>query len=396
MRTTVRARKADCTGCGACVSVCPKNAIRMRQDEEGFLYPSVDGARCVGCDLCERRCPAGKGGALGVPEAFGAFHADSGVRRESSSGGVFDALAERTLASGGAVFGAVFGEAFAVEHVGAVSRGQMLPMRGSKYVQSDTADALPAAADLVRRGLPVLFSGTPCEVAGLYALLDGRRPENLLTVDFVCHGTPSPGVFCAYLRMLQARFGSPLVSYSFRDKRLGWKNFSVAARFEDGQEHTGTQTDEPYLLGFLRNLYLRPSCHDCTALRHGGHYADLTLADLWGAGQVCPERDDDAGLSLVLCNTARGKAAFEACGPLEHFAIGEVERLSLANPSLFAPAAPHPRRAAFFRAYRRYGFREEDVRRLLFPGRLSRALERIRRAPKAALRRAGRLFPRGR
>ena len=282
MRQTVRANPADCTGCGACVSVCPKGAVSMKPDGEGFLYPAVDAALCVGCDLCEKRCPAGKAQAKGEPAAFGAKDIRDDIRSSSSSGGVFTALAESVLSKGGAVFGAVFGDDFRVEHVGAVSRDGILPMRGSKYVQSDAASALSDVRALLSRGIPVLFTGTPCQVAGLYALLGNKRPEGLLTVDFICHGVPSPGVFSAYLEELQKQQGSSLVSYSFRDKRLGWKDFSAVARFADGTERTGTQTTEPFLRGFLQNLYLRPSCHACTDLRYGGHAADLTIADLWG------------------------------------------------------------------------------------------------------------------
>ena len=387
MRQTVRANPADCTGCGACVSVCPKGAVSMKPDGEGFLYPAVDAALCVGCDLCEKRCPAGKAQAKGEPAAFGAKDIRDDIRSSSSSGGVFTALAESVLSKGGAVFGAVFGDDFRVEHVGAVSRDGILPMRGSKYVQSDAASALSDVRALLSRGIPVLFTGTPCQVAGLYALLGNKRPEGLLTVDFICHGVPSPGVFSAYLEELQKQQGSSLVSYSFRDKRLGWKDFSAVARFADGTERTGTQTTEPFLRGFLQNLYLRPSCHACTDLRYGGHAADLTIADLWGAKEVFPDWDDDKGLSLVFANTPAGQQAIDGCTSLERRGIGDVGVLRRANPSIFQPAAAHPHRAKFWRAFEKQGFSGELVERCLKETRAEAAARRMRRIPAALVRR---------
>ncbi|MBR1409392.1 MAG: Coenzyme F420 hydrogenase/dehydrogenase, beta subunit C-terminal domain [Clostridia bacterium] len=395
MRQTVRANPAECTGCGACVSVCPKGAVSMKPDREGFLYPAVDAALCVGCDLCEKRCPAGKAQqAACKPAAFGVRDVRDDVRAASSSGGVFTALAESVLSRGGAVFGAVFGDDFKVEHVGAVSRDGIRPMRGSKYVQSDAASALADVQDLLSRDIPVLFTGTPCQVAGLYALLGKGRPGGLLTADFICHGVPSPGVFAAYLDALQKQQGSSLVDYSFRDKRLGWKDFSAAARFADGTEHTGTQTTEPFLRGFLKNLYLRPSCHACTDLRYGGHAADLTIADLWGAKDVFPDWDDDKGLSLVFANTPAGQRALDACASLERRAIGDVSVLRRANPSIFQPAAANPHRAKFWNAFHKHGFSEELVERCLRETRTEAAVKRIRRIPAALIRRTRSLLGR--
>ena len=391
MRKTVRSEASACTGCGACVSVCPRGAIAMKPDGEGFMYPAVDGTLCVECDLCEKRCPAGKAHKTGNPGAFGVKNTQEDVRAASSSGGVFSALAGAVLARGGAVFGAVFGDGFSVEHVGAVTKDGLLPMRGSKYVQSDAAAALSDACSLQAREIPVLFSGTPCQVAGLYALLDGRRPENLLTVDFVCHGVPSPGVFASYLQWLRHEHGDEIVSYTFRDKRLGWKNFSAAARFAGGAEHTGTQTEDPFLRGFLQNLYLRPSCHSCTALRYGEHAADLTIADLWGAQELFPEWDDDRGLSLVFANTKKGREALDACPELERRVIADAGRMARANPSIFAPAPAHAHRRRFFKAFRRKGFSDRLIESCLRESRAEKALSRLRHAPAGILRRVKRL-----
>lgn len=388
MRQTVRANRAECTGCGACASICPKGAIVMQPDDEGFLYPAVDASRCISCDLCEKRCPAGREKEAHRPLTLGAQHRDAQVRARSSSGGVFTALARETLRQGGVVFGAVFGEGLHVEHIGAMEESELSGMLGSKYVQSDSTEAIGHAAALLERGIPVLFSGTPCQVDGLLARVPPKNRGKLLTVDFTCHGVPSPGVFASYLQELEARAGRRVVRYAFRDKRYGWKNFAAVATFEDGTEHAGTQTDEPYLYGFLQNLYLRPSCVECRSLRGAHHVADLTVSDLWGAQQVCPERDDDTGLSLVQANTQAGRQALEAASAeLLTFPV-KTDALLRFNPSIEQPARAHEKREAFFRRYRMHGFRSEEVMKLLAgPNVLERAVRRVAHLPGGLARR---------
>ncbi len=389
MRHTVRANKTECTGCGACVSICPRKAITMQLDEEGFLYPAVNGELCVECDLCEKRCPAGKELAEHKLHAYGMQHKDKEIRRQSSSGGVFTALASGMFASGGVVFGAAFDETMRVEHIGAFDETELAAMRGSKYVQSDAADAIAHAASLLERGIPVLFSGTPCQIAGLKARVGKKYEELLLTVDFVCHGVPSPGVFASYLKELEQKHGKRVTAYTFRDKRLGWKNFSAVATFEDGTEHVGQQTGEPFLYGFLQNLYLRPSCTQCTALRGGHHASDITIADLWGAEMICPEKDDDSGLSLVFAHTSKGRKAIEAAGAQLHaFPVQDTARLLRVNPSIEHTASAHAKRRAFFAAYAKKGFDSEYVMKLLAgPSRLERVARRIAHLPKGLARR---------
>ena len=203
MRQTVRKNPAECTGCGACVSICPKQAIVMQPDTEGFLYPKVDGEKCISCDLCEKRCPAGREMPEHHARLLGAQAKDEALRRQSSSGGVFTLLAREVIRRGGVVFGAAFGENMRVEHVGAFDETELSGMRGSKYVQSDATDAIGNAVSLLKREIPVLFSGTPCQINGLLAALGNTKSDKLLTVDFVCHGVPSPGVFASYLVELE-------------------------------------------------------------------------------------------------------------------------------------------------------------------------------------------------
>ena len=393
MRQTVRTNKAECTGCGACVSICPKKAITMIPDEEGFLYPSVNQDLCISCDLCEKRCPVGHEHPEKDVTMLGAQHQDEEVRRLSSSGGVFTALARNMIDQGGVVFGAVFDEHLHVEHVGAINEAEFSAMRGSKYVQSDAAEGISNAVSLLARGMPVLFSGTPCQVDGLLAAVREKDKNNLLTVDFVCHGVPSPGVFASYLKELENKHGKRVVAYTFRDKRLGWKNFSAVATFEDGSEISGTQTDEPYLYGFLQNLYLRPSCGQCNALRGKKHASDITIADFWGAQEICPERDNDTGISLIIINTEKGKRVIEEADVQLTTFAADTDRMLRYNPSIEVPAVMHKKRAAFFRHYQREGFCAERVMKMLQPpSRLQYIVFRILHLPIGALRRIKRLF----
>ena len=388
MRETVRTNKMECTGCGACVSVCPKHAITMQPDEEGFLYPVVDQKACISCDLCEKRCPTDKQKQERRVAVLGAQNLDREIRAASSSGGVFTALAQDMIARGGVVFGAVFDEALNVEHVGAMDLREIAAMRGSKYVQSASAEAIEHAAQLLACGMPVLFSGTPCQIDGLLARLHGKNTEQLITVDIVCHGTPSPGVFASYIKELEKMRGAKVTAYSFRDKRFGWKDFAAVATFEDGSEHVGTQRDEPYLRGFLANLYLRPSCTACSQLRGARHVSDLTLADLWGAHELYPAEDDDTGLSLVIVNTQKGMKAIEACAKTIRTFEAEKNGMLRFNPSLDSTAAAHRKRKAFFAAYKKRGFERKTVEKLLAPmSKPEKIVRRIEHLPAGALRR---------
>ena len=388
MRHTVLLDKSACTGCGACVSICPKGAISMLPDEEGFLYPSVDQKLCIGCDLCEKRCPAGKAHPETRPLLLGAKNKDDAVREASSSGGVFSALAMDMFQKGGVVFGAAFDSSMHVEHIGAFDPSELAPMRGSKYVQSEAADAIGNAAALLAKDIPVLFSGTPCQVAGLLAKVPSKHREKLLTVDFVCHGVPSPGVFASYIKKLEETHGKRVVKYTFRDKRNGWKDFYAVATFEDGSEHMGSQREEPYLYGFLQNLYLRPSCTRCDNLRGAHHVSDITIADLWGVQEICPELDDDRGLSLVMVNTQKGREALDGCKTeISAFAVDKGPMLRF-NPSIEEPAKAHEKRKAFFDAYTKNGFDSAVVMKLLAgPGMAERMIRRIAHLPKGAMRR---------
>ncbi len=322
--------KEKCCGCWACVQRCPKHCITMVEDDEGFLYPKVDSSLCIDCSLCEKVCPVINQGEPRIPDmVYAAKNLNEEIRMASSSGGIFTLLAEEIIAKGGVVFGARFNEEWDVVHDYTETIEGLSAFRGSKYVQSRVGKCYSQVEEFLKKGRKVLFSGTPCQIAGLKRFLR-KEYDNLLTVDFICHGVPSPGVWREYLKEEIARQcdGKNIVlshpvfngrearieSISFRNKCLGWKRFSfvLTLSLSDGYgDNKLVLLSEPlnkniFLRGFLANLYLRPSCHICPAksLKSG---SDITIGDFWGIQNVMPEIDDDKGVSAVMVSTEKGK-----------------------------------------------------------------------------------------
>lgn len=292
------ADKSRCCGCEACRNVCPRQCITMRTDSEGFAYPGVDASACVDCGLCETVCPELHPGERRLPVAvYAARNRDESVRSACSSGGVFTRLAEWILDRGGVVFGARFNEKWEVVHDYAGTREDLARFRGSKYVQSRIGDTYRQAERFLKEGRMVLFTGTSCQIAGLKRFLR-REYENLLAVDVVCHGVPSPRVWSRYLDDLTEGMPESISSVSFRDKQEGWRDFSLKVAC-GGQTYRENLRKDPFFRLFLENLTLRPSCHSCPS-KGGRSCSDMTLGDFWGIERVDPAFDDDRGCSVVL------------------------------------------------------------------------------------------------
>jgi len=328
----------------------------MVRDDEGFDYPCVDGSCCTDCGRCIEVCPMveppGTEGHADPPPAYAAWHRNAQVRFESSSGGAFSALAEQVLAGGGVVFGAAFGDGFTeVSHVSARTAEELELLRGSKYVQSSTVEALRQVTERLSAGEQVLFVGTPCQVAGLRKLLDAKTGE-LLTCELVCHGVPSPGVFAAYMAQQCLRYGAQTTAYNFRDKARGWKFPIVRQVFGNGRVYASWDWGDLFTHGFLLNVLLRPSCYSC---RFTGfpRVADITLGDYWGVGTRYPQYDDNGGTSLVLANTGLGDRLLEACVRRLFSAECDLEHAASHNFHLTNAASVPSARAVFFDAYRR-------------------------------------------
>ena len=348
-----------CSGCSACYAVCPRKAISMRPDEEGFAYPHVDESLCVNCGLCERICPSLHPKAPREPiSVYAAKAKDDALRMESSSGGVFSLLARQIISDGGIVYGAAIrGVDLSVCHCSAENEEELSWLQGSKYVQSDVSDAYGNVRAQLEAGRKVLFSGTPCQVAALRNFL-ARDYENLVCVEVICHAAPSPLAWKKFLEKRAAASAKGRDSarpeavidrrISFRRKDCGWKRYSLSLRFADDKEYLRDMHTDTFLRGFLSELYNRPSCHECSVreLRSG---ADITLGDYWNVHQRFPEMDDDTGTSVVLVDSAKGAALVNRVFPFCDIVESDYTDVRRTNPSVCRSSPPNVKRGKFFR-----------------------------------------------
>lgn len=309
--------KHDCSGCTACASICPKHCITMFDDRLGFSYPKVDTSKCIDCGLCTKTCPfINISSALGTRICYSAFNCNDSIRMRSSSGGVFFALAKKVLSNQGIVFGAVFEDSGKVIHREAMTEEDILPMMGSKYVQSDISGIYNKVKDFLRQGRAVLFTGTPCQIAGLNHYL--QKPyEKLLTAEVICHGVPSPFVFGKYFKQHNVASNNSyqvLTKINFRDKRNGWRKFGLSIDLNEtnglgrdirSSKYYESFSTDPYMQAFLKNLSLRPSCYSCKA-KSGISHADITIGDFWGIENYNLP-NDDRGTSCVIARSEKGE-----------------------------------------------------------------------------------------
>lgn len=336
---------------------CPEGAIKMVRDEEGFLYPQVNDALCKGCSLCISVCPFRTGyetkDNFEEPLVFAAKHKSLEIRKTSTSGGLFTALSNHVLANGGAVYGAGFDESFHVCHQKAETACERDRLKGSKYVQSDLGRTFPDVKEQLEKGRMILFTGTPCQTAGLNAYLS-RSYDGLILCDLVCHGTPSPMVWQDFVRFIEQRQNSALAEYRFRDKGNGWHTPRPYAAFENGSILCDSPSVRAFDSIFYQHLALRPSCHSCV-FTNFRRPSDITIADFWGIEQCLPEFDDNSGVSLVLINTEKGKSVFNLIKNGLDFMESNPEDCVKRQAHLTAPATPSPRRNAFWADYHTHG-----------------------------------------
>ncbi len=338
--------KHNCCGCAACVQKCARQCISLLEDSEGFLYPVIDTEKCIDCGLCETVCPELNQYDKQSPlTTLAAINIDECVRLESSSGGVFSLLAEQTIKDGGVVFGARFDEKWEVVIDCSDTLEGIAQFRGSKYLQARTEDSFFRCEQFLKKGRRVLYSGTPCQVAGLKHFL-GKEYRNLFTVDVVCHGVPSPKVWRKYLD--ETVGVSNVKGVSMRDKVEGWQNYHLSISYVDGDKSrilSSPYGKNDYMRALLKDMILRPSCYRCKSreLRSG---SDITIGDYWGIDDVCPEMNDDKGICLVLANTEKGKSILESDGM--KFKETSFEEGYRGNPSICRSPMPWIRRKQFF------------------------------------------------
>lgn len=308
---------ADCTGCGACAAICPKRCISMTADSEGFKYPIIDKSKCISCNLCEKTCLRIKNEHYyfeSSPRAFGVINKNENIRKKSSSGGIFVLLANHILDKQGIVYGAAFTDDYMeVKHMGITTFDELFRLQGSKYVQSKTDCIYAEVKNNLDTGIPVLFSGTPCQIAGLKGYLN-KDYNNLVCVEVICHGAPSPKVWKKYIEYFSNKWKTKVIHVQFRDKdnkqfrKNGQNNIKIIG--ENNKSYTCANTFDPYYNLFLSNISLRPSCYKCN-YKNKNHCADIVIADFWGADKVVPGFGKHGDLSLVLLRNSKAIDLFD-------------------------------------------------------------------------------------
>ena len=321
---------------------------------------------------------------MATPSAYAAQTIDESIRRESSSGGVFTEIATYILRQGGVVFGAAFNEDFSVGHICIETIAELEKLRGSKYVQSSIGTAYEEAKRQLKTGRLVLFTGTPCQIGGLYHFL-GKNYDNLYTQDIICHGVPSPMVWQKYKEYRESVAYAKMRRAFFRDKHYGWKMYCVRYEFLNRTQYMKKTNDDAYMRSFARNLCLRPSCYHC-AFKTPNRVSDITLADFWRIDKVCPELDDDGGTSLVILHSEKGNVLFGKIK--DHIVCREVDFKEAIqyNSSMIKSAPMHRNRNAFMKEIGQNGFRRNAKCYLRVP-----LLNRVKSMVKAILRKMGRL-----
>jgi len=340
-----------CCGCRGCEQICPNNCITMKQDQEGFIYPIIDRENCINCGLCEKVCPIRDDGynninAFNEPIVYAAYHKDEGIVEKSTSGGAFTSIVQAFCDEDYVIFGASFDENLVVQHTFVTDKSDINKFRGSKYIQSDMGDCFEKARKFLNEGKKVLFTGTPCQIAGLNTFL-GKDYNNLLCVDMVCHGVPSPKVFELYKKHLSQKYKQAVKSIDFRDKsKKNWTFPYMTISFKGGKKVQGTHSDNDFITGFYKSYYIRPVCHSCHFTKIP-RVSDITIADFWGIEDIKPKFYNKKGTSLILINTESG---INVSNNMTQYLIWEIANINDAikyNPQLNRPADLNAMRSYF-------------------------------------------------
>ena len=350
----------------------------MPLDAEGFYRPQIDAARCIHCGACRRVCPANRDRSpdpARIPGVFACWNKDQNIRRSSSSGGLFTALADAVFAAGGIVFGAAFDSDATVLHASAETPDDLARLRGSKYVQSSINDAFRRVKSALASGRVVLCTGTPCQVDGLKSFL-GCDPENLHTCDFICHGVPSPGLFARYLEYLGEKYSSKVNDITFRHKKYRWQTYQTAVNLIDGRMLFLYNDDESFMYGFSRSITLRPCCYQCRYV-DTDRVSDITLADFWGIGTRAPFKHNTRnGVSLALINTPKGQELFNRAQNNLNVEPRTIEEAKVNQTGLDRTVRMPTSRDVFFSEYPNTGYAELQKKYLTDKG-IKRIIKRL-------------------
>lgn len=343
--------KRDCCGCSACLQACPKGCISMLPDEEGFAYPVVDKNICIKCGLCEKVCPILNHKDGEKREQGFVARSEFDNRMESSSGGIFYLFAHAILEAGGVVCGAAYNDKNLVNHKIVDNENDLYSLLGSKYIQSNLENQYTEIKKYLNDGRKVLFSGTACQVAGLKGYLM-HDYDNLYTVDVLCHGVPSPGVWTKYVQYLEKKENKKLKHVNFRDKVTGWHDYTVSHTFEDGTILSTKASENIFMNLFLSDYILRPSCHKCQ-FKNISRISDVTIGDAWGIENWKPEMDDDKGTSVIVTHSEQGMELLNLISKNLKISPCDVDEALPPNAASRKPVGMPRGRALVFYNYRK-------------------------------------------
>ena len=322
-----------CTGCGSCAQSCTHNAIDMQYNAEGYYNPVVDYEKCIGCKICEKRCPVINPIRIenAASQAFAACVKDDETRRKSSSGGAFSAIAIPILKNGGVVWGAGYSDDMTPIYKCIDKTDELDSIRGSKYVQCKIGETYKKIKEQLKEGKQVLFCGTPCHVAGLYAFLNNRLTEKLLTVDFICHGVPSPKLFGNYINWLEDKYDDKAIDFNFRESRFGTNyNIGTSITFKKKGKKFLYLENNSYTLGFCKDLTIHKSCDFCK-FRGTKRVSDFTIGDFHGTKREYCVTEQYKGISSIIANS---KKATDVIDTLDmQMKQVPLERIIKSNPS---------------------------------------------------------------
>lgn len=368
---------SNCTGCYACVNICPANCIMMKESESGILNPVID-QLCINCGQCEKICPV-----LHMPEinketvAYAMKNCDENVRKSSTSGGIFFLLSEYVLDRGGIIWGAAYDSDFSVRHIAVSDRKELSLLQGAKYVQSVIGTSFQEVKRELQKGCIVLFSGTPCQCAGLKSFL-GKEYENLVTVDVVCHGVPSPKVWQAYIdyRSQKENAGNRPVKINLRSKTSGWSHYGYSTEFDYGNGKISRihNSQDLFMKAFGGNICLRASCSDCSA-KGVERCTDFTLGDYWGIWNQHPEFDDNKGTSVVFVHSQKGRDILNQVRENTEYLEVDIKDAYRENGSMVYSSAMHAEREDFLKRVTAENF--EEIISQYFPEHIEKRMGRL-------------------
>lgn len=360
-------RKEHCYGCTACSKICPKQCINMEADGEGFLYPKINLDICINCGMCSKVCPFYNQQTNTIKHVYAAINNNSDVRYNSSSGGTFYQICKEVINNKGIVFGVGWNNQMVATHMNAETMEEIKKFQGSKYVQSNPANSFYEVKNELKKGRQVLFSGTPCQVAGLKNYL-GKDYDNLLLIDVLCHGTPSPKLLKEYICMMEEKYSSKIIDINLRDKKKSWHRLHTNIKFSNGKNHFIFCGYDTYMSMFLTNMSQRPSCFECkftTDERQG----DITLGDFWGIGKHNYNMDDDKGTSMIIINTDKGNKMWESIKDEFRYIESDFITAESGNKVLVESPKKNFNRDAFYKSFEEEGYKVATAKYVNIPSK---------------------------